>query len=379
MEHSILPPSSAARRVACPGSRALEARYPELEPSPSAAEGDAAHWVASRILQNKLVVVGDVHHGELITDEMVDGAELFKNDVGLSGHKNLEGLVIEERIEIPTHLEAWGTPDAWTFALDVRNDVRTIWIWDYKFGHGFVDAHENWQLIAYAAGILHRLDCMNHANTMVRMRIVQPRCYHRDGPIREWSINAAELQTYIDRLSFADHVSMKPAAPTKPGSHCTYCQARRGCETLQREALQAVDISMMNTPLDLPSDALGAELRYLKRAALLLDARINGLSEEALTLLKRGDRVPHFQIEKTAGREYWTKPLAEVEALGDLCGVPVIKPSLITPNQARKAGIPEDVVATYSTRSAGNLKLAECDDKEAQKIFKNTIDWVVNN
>lgn len=371
-QHSILPPSSAARRVACPGSWALEQHYPETESSASAREGDAAHWVAAETLKESFF---DVHgadldiapNGEPVTQEMEDGADLLVNDIfELVEDVDLRTLKIEQPISIANiHPEMWGTPDAWVYK------PGTLWIWDYKFGHGYVDVFENWQLIAYAAGILNHLGINGLADqyTEVRMRIVQPRCYHRDGTIREWAIKASALRPYFNILQQAEAAATAPNAPAKPGKHCGHCRGRHACEALQRAALDTIDLSGSNTPHDLTPTALGTELYYLKQAAARLDARINGLSSQAESLLQKGQPVPHFKLERTNGREYWTKSVEEVTTLGQLCGVELTKPALITPNQAIKAGVDAKVVKLYSARSAGTIKLVEFDDGTTRKIF----------
>lgn len=381
MQHSVLPPSSAFRRVACPGSRALEQQYPELEPSPHALEGDAAHWVAQQMLirpcNKERIKEGDLApNGELITQEMIEGALIYESDIYTYGPDDLTDLHVEERIEMPSiHSQCWGTPDAWAFK------TNTLWVWDYKFGRSYVDAFENWQLIAYVSGILDKLEINGLADSLVQvqMRIVQPRCYHLTGFSREWTLQAAELRPYFNILSQAEHASMLPNAVTKVGQHCKHCNARRACTTLRDAAQDAVTLSINSTPLDLSPDELGVELRMLQQAAQLLDARITGLSEQAISLLKSGKQVSHFRLEQGQGREEWNKPYEEIVALGDIYKIKIDKPALITPNQAIKAGLPADLVKTYSQRKPGSLKLVECTEKELRKIFNKPIDSTVNN
>ena len=126
----------------------------------------------------------------------------------------------------------------------------------------------------------------------------------------------------------------------------------------------------MNTPLELSPTAMGQELRMLKYAAELLDARITGLTEQTINAIRKGGTVPHFKLAQTMGREHWTKEATEIITMGQLYGVELAKPAAaITPRQAVKAGLPEDVVTKLAGRVPGAMKLIADNEDEARKIF----------
>jgi hypothetical protein len=126
----------------------------------------------------------------------------------------------------------------------------------------------------------------------------------------------------------------------------------------------------MNTPEQMTADAIGGELRYLMRAAALLEARIEGLTQEATSLLRKGERVPHFALEASKGRLSWGVPLEEVFTLGEVLGVNLAKPlETLTPRQAIEAGIAEELIEVYCQRSRGALKLVPADPQAIRKIF----------
>lgn len=370
IEHSILPPSSAARRVACPGSRALEALYPEDMESQHAREGHAAHWVVSLKLNGWLVdLTGEAPNGEPITQEMEDGAKLYRDHI-FSICKNPKELHVEERIDITRiHSKMWGTPDCWWY--DSKKNV--LHIWDYKYGFGFVEVFENWQLISYAAGIIDAIIFESADIDMlvkVNFHIVQPRSYHKDGQIRTWISSYPNLCSYWEILRGTTVKAMQPESHCSPNPECNYCRARHACPTLQQSALTAVDVSKTNSPFDLSSHQTGAELRYLKHAAELLDARISGLSEQALAMIRRGDRVPGFKVEQSYERDRWIKPINEILALGKMFEIDIAKPiEVVTPKQAVKFGLPEQLVKKYSEKPKGALKLVETQENESRKIF----------
>lgn len=376
--HSILAPSSAARWVACSGSVLLEAMYPESEEGKvEAAEGTASHWAASELLYGHAVAEGQVAPNNIVlSQEMIDGAELYVAavDERLALHGlTRDALHVEERIEIPDiHALNWGTPDGWFFV----KSAGVLELFDYKYGHGYIDEYENWQLIDYTSGILSELgiDGLTDQAIRVNMHVVQPRSYHKNGPVRTWSVLASDLRPYFNRLAGAAEAAMRTGALCKPNPECLHCKARHACEASQRDSYRSAQISTNSVPVDLSPDALGLELHYLKAAAKRLEGRITGLEEQARQQLGAGQRVPFFALESVQGRETWAKPVAEILELGNLFGVNLAKNDAITPNQARdlfkKKGMPAEVIASYSAR--GNaLKLVPDDGTQARKVFGN--------
>jgi len=378
-EHAKLAPSSAARRVACPGSRALEDQYPEDQESPHAREGHAAHWAASEMLnaaKSGRELIGSLDNnkapnGEFITDEMWEGAQLYVDNIMGVYHKiplmARPILHIEERIDISMiHPECWGTPDCWMYA------GNEIYIWDYKYGFGYVNVYENWQMIEYAAGILHELQIngIKDRQTYITFCIVQPRSYNREGPIRTWRVSASTLRGYFNILEAAEYKAAQDNATCHPNPECNYCLGRHACTALQQTTLGVIDMVGSNTPFELKPNSLGNELRYLKQAAELLDARITGLEEQATAVIRRGERVPFWKLESSKGREHWSVPKEHVITMGALLGFDLKKPvDVITPRQAAKAGLQEEIITTISERATGALKLVADDGSNARKVF----------
>jgi hypothetical protein len=68
------------------------------------------------------------------------------------------------------------------------------------------------------------------------------------------------------------------------------------------------------------------------------------------------------------GREKWTLPVEQVIALGDVLGVPLVKPATITPAQARKLMDPA-IVDGLATTPYGEFKLKPSNDTTAAKAF----------
>jgi hypothetical protein len=342
--------------------------YPD-QGSPHAREGEAAHWVASELLRTRINIPPIAPNGEQITTEMLQGGEMYVQAIHEVMGSELLALHIEERVTIASiHRDCWGTPDAWWFDMS----SSTLHIWDYKFGHGFVEVFENWQLIEYASGILDQLgiDGLYDQRTTVNFYIVQPRSYHRDGAVRRWSVRASDLRPFFNILHVAEARTFDAAPICRPSPECTYCTARHACEALQRSALSAVDLSQCAIVHDLNALATGSELRVLEHAAMLLDARITGLREQALAMIARGEVVSWYTAEPTTGRQRWIKPDGEVVAMGVLMGFDLSQPAKpITPKQAISAGMNKMLVESLSETQHGALKLVADNGSKARKIF----------
>jgi hypothetical protein len=373
MSHSILPPSSAARRVICPGSRALEALCPQEE-SPASIEGTLAHYYATRELQSRLGCNLPPAIADEATQEMLDGANEFANDVMrvLQTTDSSDDVHIEEAVDISNiNEQCWGTPDCWYY----NSKARVLNIWDYKFGHSFVEVFENWQLIEYSAGILQKLGLNGYHDQYVTVNfiIVQPRSYHRDGSIRHWTVKASDLRGYFNILEVTERASLTDNANCNPSSQCRDCSARHLCPALQEAALSAIDISMTNTPHDLPAKALGNELRYSQHALALLKARTEALEEQALAMIKRGNNVPFFTVEETQSREKWKIPADDVVALGTIFDKNLTKSvDVATPKQAIKLGIDATIVRSYSITERTGVKLVPENNVKIKKMFGNS-------
>lgn len=348
----------------------MEAQYPEQGDQEAARLGTAAHWVMEQFLIGNVMVALDTvtPNGVMVTQEMLEGAELIFNDVAFTlGHKWMEMVRVERRVAIPTvHAQNWGTPDihAW--------DSHDLYIWDYKFGHEQVEVFENWQLMDYAAGCIHESG-IELALINVHMIVVQPRAYHKDGPVRAWTRTALELNPFVHTLAMAadeaTSTSLPPQAKPTPDG-CKHCTARHACVTLQRAAYQGVALAETAQASELPPDALGLEMRLLTEASKLIEARLSGLETQALALMRQAVTVPHWVLRPGTSRTVWNKPDDEILALGAMMGLDLAKPKeAITPAQATKAGLDATLTAAYSFKPQGAMKLTLDDGSDARHTF----------
>lgn len=376
--HSILPPSGAPAWVHCPAWVLAQLTYPDQGETEESREGEAAHEVGAALVNSgaragmgETFKPGELaSNGVVITDEMIEGGELYASDVrdAMDAHRcyapHIEEGVHAKRI----HDQSWGTPDCWLYS---KADA-VLYLWDYKFGHEQVDAFENWQTINYVAGIFDQLEVDGLADQYltVVIRIVQPRAYHRDGPIREWRLKGSDLRGYFNQLRAAAEEALGASPRAVPGLHCKHCTGRHACEANQRAACGAADYARSAHFHDMPPEAVGLELAYLTEAAKVLASRITGLEEQGMGLVRAGTPVPGWFAEQGQGRERWKGPASEIATLGDLMGVDIRKPdALITPKQAIAAGLPAEVVRQYSETPKTGWRLKRDDGRRARAIF----------
>lgn len=383
MEHAPAPPSGLERTLECAGHISLEALYPEDESSEEAREGTAAHWALAEMLHGRAIAEGQITpDGFVITPEMVQGAELMIDKLRdvIAKHPGEEcRMLVEQRVETAgrIHTQCWGTLDvALIFAR-----IRLVYEFDYKFGHRPVDAFENPQLLAYLAGILNLLQLGPEAEAswFAVLGVVQPRSYSPEGPVRTWSFAVTNAVPHWARIARAVDSALAPEPMASVNPHCGDCRARHACPALHETGTRGMDRSKRAVPFNLPPLALGIELAQVRAAIKALTARETGLAGQAEALLSTGTLVPFWALAREPGRLAWTKPAAEVLALGKMMGVELQKPpEPITPTQAKVRGLDAGVLAAYAERPAGAAKLTMLDDKDARRIFAAPVDGTVN-
>ena len=289
-------------------------------------------------------------------EEMARAVSMYVKDVRLiPGDRE-----VEQRVNIPgIHPQCWGTPDAVT-----RNGKR-LWLWDFKYGYGIVEVFMNWQLLTYACGV-------SKPGDEIHLRIVQPRVWHKQGPVREWVITHDGLQFYGQQLRKAAAVAMGDNPQTVPGPHCRYCSARHTCKSARRVCLDGADYAAEASTEELSDRAIGKEIETLRWAQELISYRLTGLEADAFERLRSGKRCDGIEVSQSTGRLEWSCSPEDIVAMADILSVDVRKaPELVSPRQAIAAGLPTEIVQQYATRRPGNQKLITNGDLKAQQVFKN--------
>lgn len=359
-QHAPLPPSGASSWMQCPKWPFMQ-RPEEGIDNTAANEGTAAHEVLSHILRTgEILPVGYVTEiGVAVDSDMIEHASEGAERILASAGNVM--VMSETRLKMPRiHADCWGTGDV--FWCDLATE--TLHIVDFKYGHGFVDAFRNWQLLAYAEGAR---EYSQWRPKQIAMTIYQPRCYTAE-PWRTWTITTDEHDYYIQQLHLGAKL-VSPNAHARTGPNCGYCTGRAGCEVLQRSGAMVADMAGEATGHD--PEHIGPELAQLTHAAALLKARITGLEEVAKARLRSGGHVQGWGLEQGYGREKWTVPPEEVFAYGDAMDLDLRKaPDAITPAQARKKGLDSSVTDLLAKKPAGEIKLVPVSEHKAARAFQ---------
>jgi hypothetical protein len=363
-DHARLAPSAAYRWATggCAAAPSIAALYPEKEESDASREGTAAHHALAEMLLKRPVASGDVAPNGVTIDQ-----DMIENALDVVHRLNGRYVRVEEKVTITTvHKDCWGTPDM--VHLDIQ--TRELTVYDYKYGHRYVDVFQNPQLMLYAIGVLECNDITDWSSWTIKLVIIQPRCYHPEGTWREWSLSGTELDQWANKFYEAAIFTTMDEPKAKTGEHCRNCPGLLHCQAALRSGMSAIDVAFSARPIELTPQQVGILLHWLREAQSNIKMLVDATEEEALRLLREGTDIPLFRADYSRGRERWTKPAAEVFAIGDLLGVDLRKPQEpITPAQARKSGLDTTVVAGYSEKPQGSLTLIPVTEKYIKRAF----------
>lgn len=376
--HARIAPSSLALTVACNASVQLQELVPVMPETEDEAEGTAAHIVAmmhaAGLGATWVVGYKFASNGRTWTVDvdMWTGARMYAAALGgHHAHLRLEDAVRASRIH-PEH--CYGTPDAWRYYPEGYGGPRNVPVLmcaDYKYGHRFVEVFENYQILAYLVGVMERLN-LDDQNLILEFVLVQPCNYNVEGPVRRWKVRASDMRALINIASNAAHAALAANPTATTGSHCVDCKARGQCKTLHYAGTQIVQYAGSAELQNMSAEAMGQELRILHDAMKQLEARKTGLAAHVEAVLRAGTQVPMWKMEPQRANLKWMDnvTIEDVGVMGDLMGVELRKPAaLITPTQAKDAGIEEAIVLQYASRLPGALALKPDSSIAAKKVF----------
>lgn len=357
--------SKAARMVRCPGSLRMERHAPPRPESDDAKEGTAAHWVGEMVLTGQApdtisLVDRRAPNGVIVTGEMAEYVDIYVDHIRGRG-------IADQKIEHSFKFDAGGvditgTSDAVAF------DGTTMFVDDLKYGYRIVDAWENWQLLVYAMGAI--LSAPNHVVPQrITMSIIQPRPYHRGGPVRSWTIDYATLNEFYKQLCHHAALAATDDAPLQSGSHCHYCDARFECPAMQQAGMNAIDVICSGTNDVLSPGGLSIELTNLRRAKTVLESRLAALEEMAKERVKAGTIIPGYDIQRSYGHAKWI-PAVDAATLEALTGKVLSESKLVTPAEAKRRGVSDEIVKAFTERPDNGFKLVQVDlDRTAKELF----------
>lgn len=372
-----LPASRAQKRYICPGSHYLESLYRE-ETSASTEEGILAHEIAANRVKH-LFGAHTLYHSS-ISEEMDNSIDLYVADICREYKKPPQDF-LNDSFYVPAYdsfyveasfLKNGGFTSVTKSIIDcylIRTNAneRQIIIWDFKYGHKNVEAVNNLQLLNYAMAIYNNTETPSVKTTFI-LKIIQPRVFNGD-KIKIWELDEKDLLEYREDIVLREILSLTDNAPRFVSEECFTCRARHACPTLREASLNSIAISSGHSPYSLPAEEVGQELKILEHSKQVLDARINGLKQQALQYLKQGKRVNFYELQQAMSRLSWDASPQKLKGLEQLTGVSLVKQNFVTPKQAIDSGIPVDIVLKYASRKPGEIKIVPQSESQLTKIF----------
>ena len=346
MNHASRAPSSAEHWGNCSGQPLAVRHLPDLETEP-ARIGTATHWVCSEVLilvrdhgapsDCRLFIGAIAPNGVVIDETMAEGAQEFVDEVLAVCRKYdaLDRLLVEFRVYMPDiHPDNWGTLDACLYLPE----LGLLFIWDYKNGHGYVDAKENLQLIDYTKGVFnhYNVDGYTQQHLRVSIRVVQPFCYYVRGTTRIWDVLATDLRPFWNKLHNTAHeTDHNPTLTTGP--HCRYCKALGRCSATRQARYNFIELVQAPYEIDdmSPRD-MAVELGILEVGIAIAKERKEAIELELIHRIRNGAPDSPLTIEAVPGRENWNVPHAQAKALFSSFGVDITTEGLLTPKQSLK-------------------------------------------
>lgn len=356
--HSPLGASAAERWMNCPGSNVLldTLDLPPSEETDYAKEGVAAHELSAVCLRDgsePWMYAETDWMGYKVDGEMVDALGIYLMTLAevRASHRLVIKELIEYRISGDFHPLFYGTVDSAIIGEDI------IDITDLKYGAGIaVDVEKNPQLMYYAVGILSKF----MGPTKVRLRIVQPRAFHINGPVRVWETTSTELLQWRDEVLIPAMSRAEIDVTLAPGDWCRFCPAKLACPLLT--SLFGASIAADATVVPNFSN------EGLARNYALVDAvkhYLKALEAEVYRRMSHGEKVPGYKlVPKKANRVFTPEALTLLPQ--KFSDDDIYEKKLKTPAQLEKLGnTGKQFVREFAYTPMTGLTVAGEDDSRA--------------
>ena len=340
------------RVMHCFGSLHMPPAVPGGGDPTARQEGNAAHWLAEQMFNGSPAHAGlTAPNGYVITDDMVEHVSQYVSalDCGeMEADTSYAGAGWEVR----------GRADH----IAARDGLLTID--DFKYGWRIVSPVRNWTLMSHAIGWCIRTQ---QRPDRITLRIHQPRPYHADGPLREWSCSFEELMGYYAQI---EHRLTNPTDELVTSlDHCAKCHALATCPAARSASMNALDVMDRVFVDDLPKPVLLREMELMRQAVGLIEARKDAIEELVTHRIKQGEVFDGYVLERRHGQRRW-KPGLTGAALSMAAGVDLSKDGIVTPAEAERRGVSKEAIAALTDRPLLDAKLKQIDvDARARAVF----------
>lgn len=339
--HALYSASSANRWMKCYGSIQRAAGMPTGIASSYAMDGEEAHELLEYALTHQYWSAYEAkimsglewehrHDGEESRLESVQDALDHIQDL-IDAYQPDLTVYLETRFIFPTNEndDAGGTSDVTIFIPGL--DIMVIA--DYKHGSGVaVDVVENPQLLFYAVGSrqeLRRANMCNSGKTLYRMMILQPRGFHKDGAMREWTCNDDRLDKFIGEVNFAIRKTKEQIPEIVPGKYCRWCPAVSACPEAENHRMRAI----LPTYVDMDGlrktglpPVLGLSVERIAEILTMRDMVeewLEAVAKQAVAMARSGVAIPNKKLVMAQARSKWNgEPRVLAGSLNAISGLP---------------------------------------------------------
>jgi hypothetical protein len=343
------------RFMACNGYKSLGGIEPFNPSTEQTDEGNAAHWLCEQVYHgaNAEDLIGQTApNGLYITADMVEYCRQYL-EFTTSGNCEVE-------VDTSHSGNGWeirGRADC------IKHDIALLTVADLKYGWRIVEPENNWTLISHAIAYCQK---NNIQPCTIAFMIFQPRPFHPQGTVRNWIIDYTELMSLYQELS---EVLSHPSSTVCSGSQCYKCQCLSQCPAAQIAAMNAIDVAEIAFDSEISNERLTWMLTNLKRAQEIIKQSYETYEDLALHRLKAGGSLKGYSIQQALGQTTWNDGITS-DVVKMMSGVDVRVDKIMTPAQAKKAGVPEELIKSMTHRPDNGFKLVAIDEnKMAEKMF----------
>lgn len=358
--------SELKRFVNCNGSKSLGGSPPFDPDTTLKDEGDAAHWLVQHAFQNDIpleeLIDRKAGNGFYITPDMVEHVEPYFRHLQIL---QKDGWIVELEKDTSYSDEGFEVKGrANTVAYNRQRQV--LQIHEFNYGWRIEELFENWSMLSHVMGAYRQLGFDKPVNS-IELIIHQPRPIHPDGKIRYWKISVDEFNQYWEKMRQA---LTSPSNTCKTGEWCRKCPSFTQCPVGQELLNNAIDASGMAFNNHVDNNRLSIILDEIKRASEVLKQAEKAYNDLALHRIKDGGVIRNYTHESSYGRTKWKKDVSP-ETVKALTGIDVSKPALISPTQAKKAGLDEKMFEHLTEKPFSGFKIVRVDgSKKAEKLFR---------
>lgn len=348
------------RFMACNGSRNIN-KVQVFEPDNAMRdEGDAAHWLIEQVFNKRFgldeLVGRPAFNGVYITEEMVEAVTPCLEDIRGKG-----------AVEVVT---SYG--DGQLYQVNGRADWvalegTTLYVGDFKYGWSIIEPEKNWTLLSHAVGWLFANPTTSNSVTNVTLRIWQPRPHHPSGKrIRSVTYTIRDVWNFWNEMMLC---LTNPNNMLNTGKHCKDCLGMINCPASQKATMNALEVSELGYVSNPDEATLAFIIEQSERAIKILEQNSKAATDLALHRIKAGKIVPGYTVERELTNKQWKSGIT-VETAAMLTGKDLGKKQLITPAQAVKSGVAQEVVDALCERREKGVKLVKRDaNTTVKKLF----------